>query len=71
MTGGMSRHNTLRGPASENASGYTKRSRILLVDDHPLLRLGLRTLISKDSSLQVVAECEDARSAISHQREEP
>jgi len=70
MTGGMSRHNTLRGPASENASGYTKRSRILLVDDHPLLRLGLRTLISKDSTLQIVAECEDARSALSLLRTE-
>jgi DNA-binding NarL/FixJ family response regulator len=70
MTGGMSRQNTLRGPASETTLGHKNRSRILLVDDHPLLRLGLRTLLSKDAAFQVVAECEDARAALAHLRVE-
>lgn len=66
----MSQHNTLRGPSSETAAGHQKRSKLLLVDDHPLLRLGLRTVLAKDSKLQVVAECEDARSTLAYLRTE-
>ena len=38
--------------------------RILLVDDHKLLREGLRSLLSAQSDMTVVAEAEDGRSAI-------
>ena len=41
------------------------------MDDHPLFRLGLRTLLGKDSKLDVVGECEDARSTLAHLRTEP
>ena len=61
----------MRGSFSETASVHQKRSRLLLVDDHPLFRLGLRTLLSRDTKLHVVAECEDARSTLSHLRSEP
>ncbi len=38
--------------------------RILLADDHKLLREGLRSLISEQSDMSVVAEAEDGRSAV-------
>lgn len=47
-----------------------QRSRLLHVDDHPLLRLGMRTLLAKDQKLELVAECEDARSALARLRVE-
>lgn len=47
-----------------------QRSRLLHVDDHPLLRLGMRTLLAKDHKLELVAECEDARSALARLRVE-
>jgi DNA-binding NarL/FixJ family response regulator len=66
----MSQHHTSRGSIAETASIQQKRSRVLLVDDHPLLRMGLRTVLGKDSRLHVVAECEDARSALACLRAE-
>jgi len=45
--------------------------RILLVDDHPIVRQGLRKLIESDPQLTVCAEAEgvrDAREAIRHHR---
>ena len=33
--------------------------RLLIVDDHVLIRNGLRLLLEKDESLQVVAEAEE------------
>jgi DNA-binding NarL/FixJ family response regulator len=38
--------------------------RILLADDHKLLREGLRSLISEQPDMSVVAEAEDGRSAV-------
>lgn len=42
--------------------------RILLVDDHALVREGFRVLVESDSSLVVVAEATDGRAAISLMR---
>ncbi len=42
----------------------TKRARILLVDDHPIVRKGLRALIDDEGDLEVVGEAEDAASAL-------
>ena len=39
--------------------------RILLADDHRLMREGLKTLISGEADLEVVGEAEDGRSAVS------
>jgi DNA-binding NarL/FixJ family response regulator len=39
-----------------------------LVDDHPLLRLGLRTLLSRDPTLRIVAECRDGACALNCMR---
>jgi DNA-binding NarL/FixJ family response regulator len=41
-----------------------KRSRILLVDDHPLVRERLAEVINKESDLSVCAEAEDRHQAI-------
>lgn len=38
--------------------------RILIVDDHPLVREGVRTLINHQSGLEVVGEAADADSAL-------
>ena len=38
--------------------------RVLIVDDHPLMRLGLRTKIGSDPGMQVVGEAADGPSAI-------
>jgi DNA-binding NarL/FixJ family response regulator len=37
--------------------------RILIADDHPLIREGLRRIIEKDSGLEIVAEAEDGQTA--------
>ncbi|MFZ5447248.1 MAG: response regulator [Thermodesulfobacteriota bacterium] len=42
---------------------------ILLVDDHKILRQGLRTLLAKEPDMEVVAEAEDGRDAVRLVRE--
>ncbi len=38
--------------------------RILIVDDHKIVRDGLRTLIDSEEGMEVIAEAEDGRSAV-------
>jgi DNA-binding NarL/FixJ family response regulator len=38
--------------------------RILIVDDHALVRLGLRTLLENEADLKVVAEAQDGEEAL-------
>lgn len=40
------------------------RQRILLVDDHEVVRLGLKALIGRQSDMEIVAEADDAASAV-------
>jgi DNA-binding NarL/FixJ family response regulator len=40
------------------------RKRIFIVDDHPMMRDGLRALISGENDLEVCGEAEDARPAL-------
>ncbi len=51
-----------------NGTG-NKTIRILLADDHKILRTGLRELLEKEPSLKVVAEAEDGRTAVQLSRE--
>jgi DNA-binding NarL/FixJ family response regulator len=41
------------------------RTRVLLVDDHAVIRDGLRTLLEQKLLCEVVGECSDGRSAVS------
>jgi DNA-binding NarL/FixJ family response regulator len=41
-----------------------KKYRVLLVDDHTLVREGLKAMLERKENLQVVAEAEDGRSAV-------
>ena len=41
----------------------TKRFRVLLVDDHPIVRQGLALLIDREADLSVCGEAEGAHSA--------
>jgi len=43
--------------------------RILLVDDHQIVRQGLRTLLDKEPDMEVAAEAEDGRAAVRLARE--
>src|SRR5579871_5153049 len=44
--------------------------RILIADDHPLIRSGLRTLLSYEPDFEVVAEAADGAEAIEAARRE-
>jgi DNA-binding NarL/FixJ family response regulator len=48
-------------PARDEAE---RRTRIVLVDDHALFRLGMRHLLEREADFEVIGEAEDARSAI-------
>jgi DNA-binding NarL/FixJ family response regulator len=48
-----------------NQSGVTARkSRVFVVDDHPIVRQGLALLINRESDLAVCGEAEDAHAAM-------
>ncbi|MEO7665066.1 MAG: response regulator transcription factor [Candidatus Limnocylindrales bacterium] len=51
------------GPERRRRPGE-ERIRILIVDDHVLFRVGIAQILSKEDDLEVVAEAEDARSAV-------
>lgn len=43
--------------------------RVLIVDDHPVVRAGLRALLTEDPELSVIGECGDGASAVRRCRE--
>lgn len=45
--------------------------RILIVDDHPIVRQGLHSLLSNHPDLQIVAEAEQAQQALAIARQDP
>jgi DNA-binding NarL/FixJ family response regulator len=46
------------------SAAAAKKSRVFVVDDHPIVRQGLALLINRESDLAVCGEAEDAQSAI-------
>jgi len=50
---------------SKHSATVARRSRIFLVDDHPLVREGLTNLINRQDDLCVCGEAEDSAEAIS------
>ncbi|MBI2763184.1 MAG: response regulator transcription factor [Chloroflexi bacterium] len=51
------------GPERRRRPGED-RTRILIVDDHVLFRVGIAQILSKENDLEVVGEAEDARTAM-------
>jgi len=49
---------------NENDGTGGKPIKILLADDHTILRTGLRSLLEREPNLQVIAEAEDGRTAV-------
>lgn len=43
--------------------------RILLADDHQMVREGIRSLLEKESDIEIVGEAEEGRKAVEHVRE--
>src|SRR5215207_9533524 len=39
-------------------------ARVLIADDHPLVREGMRTMLARESDLEVVGEAEDGGEAL-------
>ena len=42
--------------------------RVLLADDHAVVRTGLRALLASDSAIEVIAECSEAEAAVDRAR---
>ena len=45
------------------------KAQLLVVDDHPIVRHGIVQLLNRQPDMEVVAEADDAESALSHLRE--
>ena len=50
--------------AGSKAPSANQPIRVLLVDDHPVLRAGLKTLLSVESDLQIIAETDNGEDAV-------
>jgi len=50
--------------APSRATSATPQKRLLLVDDHPVFRHGLRKLINEESDLEICSEAENAQEAL-------
>lgn len=47
-------------------SATTHKIKVLIVDDHPIFRHGLRQLIEQDGGFEVIAEAGDGEAALAH-----
>lgn len=54
----------MRGSGSRREGQGPVPARVLIVDDHPVMREGLRTLVSRQHDLAVCGEAETARQAL-------
>ena len=52
-------------PNKKNTAKASQKTRILVVDDHPIVRQGLAQLIEEEPDLEVCAQAEDAPEAMS------
>ena len=54
---------TAHAPRPQGDASAAARRRVLIVDDHPIVRQGLRRLIDEESDLSVCGEADNARDA--------
>jgi NarL family two-component system response regulator LiaR len=52
------------GESMSEAQGETPRARLLVVDDHAFMREGIKAILERDASLEVVGEAEDGEEAL-------
>lgn len=57
------------GAESSRQKGNGKSIRILLVDDHVVMRQGLSMLLSEESDLEIIGEASDGREAVKYARD--
>jgi DNA-binding NarL/FixJ family response regulator len=55
---------TERRKGSDRRNQSFERVRILIVDDHALFRVGIRNILEQEADFEIVAEADDARSAM-------
>ncbi len=53
-----------RGSGNDRRNQSYERVKILIVDDHALFRVGIRQILEREPDLEVVAEADDARTAL-------
>jgi DNA-binding NarL/FixJ family response regulator len=53
-----------RGGSNDRRNQSFERVRILIVDDHALYRVGIRQILEREPDLEIVAEADDARTAL-------
>ncbi|HEY9509067.1 MAG TPA: response regulator transcription factor [Verrucomicrobiae bacterium] len=59
----------LRTKALPQESKMKKRIKVLLVDDHPVVRKGIASCLSQHDHLEIIGECADGREALKRARE--
>ncbi len=52
------------GKRAENAGGATGTIRIVIADDHPVVRFGVKNMVESEPGFEVVGEAEDGNAAI-------
>ena len=55
-----------RGGPDRRSPGET--TRILIVDDHALFRVGIANILEREDDIEVVGEADDSRSAVERSR---
>jgi Response regulator containing a CheY-like receiver domain and an HTH DNA-binding domain len=59
----------LRGKDSSHEGKMKKRIKLLLVDDHPVVRKGIASCLTQHEHLQIIGEAADGREALKKARE--
>ena len=54
---------------AEALSEQATRARLLVVDDHAFMRAGIKAILQRDASLEVVGEAQDGQQAVECCRE--
>ena len=70
QTGGLAGHiQSSLASAAKSATAPKPRIKVMLVDDHPVVRKGVSSCLSRHEHLQIVAEASDGREAVTKARQ--
>ena len=62
----MTKDTTMVTTSFSERAAETRKKRVLVIDDHPLLRQGLAMLINQQNDMEVCGEAEEAHAAMRH-----